>query len=112
MRWSSGWSRVATTWAFNGMVHRTLRTNASVRSTMTARTVAIVAPIGPRFGWVRVYVDGVFQRQVSLYAKTGSSRKIVWYRTFPTDGPKVVELRAVRTTSRNRVEIDAILTLR
>ena len=37
-------------------------TGASVKATFTGRTVGVVAPMGPRCGWVRVYIDGVFQR--------------------------------------------------
>jgi hypothetical protein len=109
MRWSSGWYRYETRFAWAGSVHRTLRTDSSVRATVTGRTVAIIAPVSASHGWLKVYVNGTLEAEVSLAAASSASRKIVWQKTYATDGQKVVELRTVRSSTQTRVDVDAIL---
>jgi hypothetical protein len=109
VRRSIGWTTISYRYAYAKTVSRTTRTGASWRTTVSARTLALVAPVGPRQGWVDVYVDGVRQNRVSLWASTGSSRQVLWVKTFSADARRVVELRAVRTTARWRVDIDALL---
>ena len=109
VRRSTGWSRVDDAQAFRGTLSRTTRTGASWQVTMNARTLAVVAPTGPRQGWFEIYVDGVYQTRITLYAATAESGKVLWAKTFPADTTKVIELRAVRSTARDRADLDAVL---
>jgi subtilisin len=109
MAWSSGWYRSDTVYASGGTTRYTTRRYASVRLTMTARTLAIVAPVGPTRGTAAVYVNGVYQATITLYSSTAASRRIVWTRTFDADGAKTIEIRSNATPGRPRIDVDAIL---
>ena len=104
-----GWFRYDTVYASGGTTRYTTRQGSNVRLTMTARTLAIVAPVGPTRGAAAVYVNGVYQATVSLYSKTGGSRRVIWTKTFSADGTKTIEIRAVGTYGRPRIDVDAIL---
>ena len=109
MRYSSGWLPWASKWASAGTMRYTTRAGASVKFTTTARTLAFVAPVDKNRGSARIYVDGVLQATVSLYSPVGVSRRIVWTKTFPAVGSKTIEIVAVGTAGRPRIDVDAIL---
>jgi hypothetical protein len=109
MQYTVGWYRSDTIYASGGTTRYTSRRNASVRLTMTARTLSIVAPVGPNRGTAAVYVNGVYQATITLYWKYGVSRRIVWTKTFGVDGLKTIEIRANGTFGRPRIDDDAIL---
>ncbi|MEX2011471.1 MAG: S8 family serine peptidase, partial [Chloroflexota bacterium] len=93
MKYSFGWYQSASASASGGSTRYTTRRNASVRLTMMAQTLSIVAPVGPNRGTAKIYVNGVFQATISLYWKVGVSRRIVWTKTFDADGLKTLEIR-------------------
>jgi subtilisin len=111
MRYGTGWRKLASSWAWRGTLARTERSGAVVRLAANARTVAIVAPVGPRQGWFRVFVNGVDRGRISLWAKVGASRKVLWVRTFE-DGLQRIELRAETSRTRYRADLDAIIVQR
>jgi hypothetical protein len=109
MRYSLGWYRYDSVYASGGTTRYTTRRGATVKLSMTARTFSIVAPVGPTRGTAAVYVDGVYQATITLYAKVAASRRIVWTKTFASDSPRTIEIRANGTYGRPRVDVDAIL---
>jgi subtilisin len=109
MRYSFGWYRSKSLAASNGTTRYTTRRNASAKLSITARILSIVGPVGPTRGSAAVYVNGVFQANISFYSKTSASQRIVWTMTFAADGTKRIEIRALRTAGRPRVDLDAIL---
>jgi subtilisin len=109
LRWTSGWSKGTSSWASGGTMRYTSRAGASVTLTTTAKTLAFVAPVSSNRGSARIYVNGVLQATVSLYASTGASRRILWTKTYAA-GTKQVRIEAVGTSGRPRIDVDAILT--
>jgi subtilisin len=109
MKYSAGWYRSYSRYASGGTTRYTTRRGASVRLTMNARTLAIVAPVGPTRGTANLYVNGVYQATISFYWKVGVSRRIVWTKTFEADGLKTLEIRANGTYRRPRIDVDAVL---
>jgi hypothetical protein len=109
MKYSAGWFRAASTYASGGSTRYTTRRAASVRLTMLAQTLAIVAPVGPTRGTANVYVNGVYQATITFYSKVAASRRIVWTKTFDADGLKTLEIRSNGTLGRPRIDIDAVL---
>ena len=109
MKYSTGWYRSASIYASGGSTRYTTRRNASVRLTMFARTLSIVAPVGPNRGTANIYVNGAYEATISLYWKVGVSRRIVWTKTFDADGLRTLEIRANGTAGRPRVDVDAVL---
>ena len=111
IRYSPGWYRATSSYASGGVLHYTTRAGASARLTTTARQLAIVAPVGPTRGGAGVYVDGVLQAKISLYSSTGASRKILWAKAFAS-GTHTIEIRALGTSGRPRIDLDAIVVIR
>jgi hypothetical protein len=109
MHYSLGWYRYDSIYASGGTTRYTTRRYASVKLTMTARILSIVAPVGPTRGRADVYVNGVYQATITLYSKVSAGRRIVWTKTFDVDGAKTIEIRALGTYGRPRVDVDAIL---
>jgi subtilisin len=109
MKYATGWYRSSSANASGGSTRYTTRRNASVRLTMMARTLSIVAPVGPTRGTANIYVNGVYQATINLYWKVGVSRRIVWTKTFEADGLKTLEIRANGTAGRPRIDVDAVL---
>jgi hypothetical protein len=109
VHWSSAWYRMSTTWAHRGTLTRSTANGARMDVRVNARTIALVAPTGPTSGWLRIYVDGVYQGQISLYSAKAATRKVLWVKTFAVGGHKLLELRSVRTQTRYRTDLDAIL---
>jgi hypothetical protein len=109
MKYSTGWYRSDSSSASGGTTRYTTGRNKSVRLTMNARTLSIVAPVGPTRGTANIYVNGVYQATISLYWKVGVSRRIVWTKTFEADGLKTLEIRANGTAGRPRFDVDAVL---
>jgi subtilisin family serine protease len=109
---SASWVRYSYAYAYGKSYSRSLASGAWLRMSVAARTVAIVAPTGPRQGWFKIYVNGVYQGQISLYSASGANRRVLWVKTFATGDTKVVELRAVRTSTRYRTDFDALVVVR
>lgn len=109
MRYSSGWHTYSSTAASGGRYHYTTRVGATVSYTTSARQFAINDRVSATGGWVYVYVNGVYQAKVSLYAAHGSYIHILWSKDFGTTATRTITLKAAGTASRPRVYMDALL---
>ena len=109
MHYSSGWHAAADRWASGGSTRYTIQRGPTVRLTVRARQLAIVGPVARNRGAAAVYVNGVYQGTISFFSRVAASRRVVWTRTFPTDAIRTIEVRALGTVGRPRIDIDAIL---
>ena len=109
MHYSTGWQMYASTAASGGRYHHTTRVGATVSLTTTARLFAISDRLGPLGGSVYVYVNGVYQGKVSLYASRGSYMHVLWSKDFGTSASRTITLKAAGSASRPHVYMDALL---
>jgi subtilisin len=109
IHYSASWRHGTSRWASGGTTAFTASNGAVARLTVAARQFAIVAPVSATRGKVAVYVDGVYQGTVSFYSKVAASRRVVWSKSFATTAVRTLELRVISTSTRPRVDIDAIL---
>ena len=109
MRYSSGWTNANRASAYLGKVSPTVRSGSVVTISTAAHTLALVAEVGPTGGWVEVTVNGSYQRRVSLWSSTTVGAQVLWIKTFPSDGPMLVELRSFTLGTRNTANVDALL---
>ena len=75
----------------------------------TARAIGVVAPTGPTRGTAAIYLDGIYQKTISLRASSGHSRQIVYVAAWSSVGSHRIE---IRSTSSKRIDLDAFVTLR
>lgn len=80
--------------------------------TFQGRSVAFVAPWGPRLGRARILVDGVPVVMVDLHAAAISGRHVVFARSWPADGSHVLRVEVSGTAGHPYVDVDAFLVLR
>jgi GH25 family lysozyme M1 (1,4-beta-N-acetylmuramidase) len=72
---------------------------------------AWVAYRGPGRGYARVYLDGVYQGAISLYASTNTAKPIVFAARWGTMSGHALKVVVVGTSTRPRVDVDAFLRL-
>jgi subtilisin len=111
---SSGALRVPPTWrtkkakkAYGGSVIQANGLTGSIRSAFRGKAVALVSPVAPRAGFLRVRVDGGNWSAVSLRAGKAGQRKIVWSR-YLGPGTHRVEISGWK----GRSALDALLIVR
>ncbi len=109
LRYSAGWYRGTSAYASGGTMAWSKRAGASVSVSTTARTLAFVAPVSNARGQARIYVDNVLQTTISLWASSGSSRRVLWVKTMPSYGLKTLRIEVVGTAGRPRIDVDAVL---
>jgi len=109
LRYSTGWQTLSSKYASGGRYHYTTRVGATVSFTTTARQFAIDDRVSPSGGWAYVYVNGVYQAKISLYASSGSYMHVLWSKDFGTSATRTITIKATGTAARPRVYLDAIL---
>jgi subtilisin family serine protease len=112
VRRSSGWTRYASANALGGYAAMTTRAGATLRYTFTGRGIAVVGAVGPTRGRLQVRLDGVHVAYVSTYAAKPGSRWVLHAMAVDPTRSHTLEVRALTTSSRPRVDIDAFLVLR
>ena len=111
---SAKWVRPAAGWqtsSSNGAIGRSLLTTRSRTSGLTSQiegqAFALVAPIGPGRGSLRLRVDGGPWRTVDLRARKTRARRVVYAADLPS-GRHTLEIRA----GSGEAALDALLLLR
>ncbi|MBO9610154.1 MAG: carbohydrate binding domain-containing protein [Paenibacillaceae bacterium] len=89
---------------FGGDVHTALDNGASAEYTFTGEAVDYVTELGPDSGGVDVYIDGAFDRSLSLTQPSRLVQQTVYTKTFSGSGTHTIKLVK---TSGVRVLLDA-----
>jgi hypothetical protein len=106
---AGNWQKLATSSAYKGTLLGSSSTSAKLSMTFTGRSLAIVAPKGPKRGAITIWIDGVVQKVVSLKASTATSRKVVFSWYSPTRGTHSVTVSPAGTTTYKAIRIDAFV---
>lgn len=109
--YSGTWKSVVNRYASGGTLKYTTRKGASATYTFTGSGVAWVAYRGPDRGSARVYVDGVYKKSISLYAKTYSAKQVVFAFNWGSTGKHTIKIVAAGTAGRPRIDVDAFVRL-
>ena len=110
---SSAWRFASTGWltkparaAFRGSLLVPGAAPKALISEFRGETVAIVAPVGPARGAIRVRIDSEPWQVVSLAGAANQQRRVVFSRRL-ADGPHVLKIQRAS----GQVAVDAILIL-
>jgi GH25 family lysozyme M1 (1,4-beta-N-acetylmuramidase) len=111
VKYSGTWTRSYATAASAGSLRYATRAGASATFTFTGSGVAWVAYRGPNRGSVGLYVDGVFQRTLSLYAKAYSAKQVAYSFNWTENGKHTIKIVCLGTPGHPRVDLDAFIRL-
>jgi hypothetical protein len=103
------WQKLATSSAFKTTLVGSSTSTSRMWLTFTGRSLAIVAPKGPKRGSITISIDGVVQKVVSLKASTASSRRVVFSWFSPTPGTHTVTVSPTGTGTYTAIRIDAFV---
>jgi subtilisin family serine protease len=106
------WSKVSSSSATSGTLLSTRSNGASATYTFTGKGIAVVAPRSTSRGWLRIHVDGVLVKTVSLRTSTLQHRRILYAREWPASGTHTIKVTAVTSGSRPLVSLDAFIVVR
>lgn len=109
---SGTWLPSSSSTASGGRTVYTTATGAVMTFTFNGRTAALVAPMGPTRSSFKVYLDGVYQKTVSLYSSATKSRVVVYTTGTLAYKTHTLKLVHARVGSRIRGEVDAFVVLR
>jgi hypothetical protein len=109
IRWSAGWADQVSSGAYKGVLTRGTVNGATSTVTLVGRQLALVAEVGPKSGWIDITVNGTYDRRISLWNSTRVPARVLWLREYPTSTSMKIQLKAVTTSTRNTVNLDAFL---
>jgi beta-N-acetylhexosaminidase len=111
VRYSAGWSTVSSTGYSGGATRYASTPGASASYSFTGTSIGWVAALGPTRGSAKVYIDGTYQATVSLHAATSSLRRIVYVRSWSSQGAHTIRIVVVGSAGHPRVDLDAFVRL-
>lgn len=106
------WKTSSTSAASGGSTRYATTKNASVSMTVYGSGFAWVAPKGRTSGSARIYIDGVWITDVSLYRSTTLNKAIVYSIRWSAPGTHTVKLVVLGTSGHSRVDLDAFIVTR
>jgi GH25 family lysozyme M1 (1,4-beta-N-acetylmuramidase) len=106
------WRTVTASSASGGSLKYATTRGASATFTFSGAAVSWVAAKGPTRGAAKIYVDGHYWALFSLYSSKSQSRRIVFSRTWASNGTHTLKIIVVGTSGHPRVDIDAFVRLR
>ncbi|HET7678301.1 MAG TPA: S8 family serine peptidase, partial [Candidatus Limnocylindrales bacterium] len=109
--YSGYWPTQRAASAMGGSLRYTTTRGARASFVFTGRAVTWIAHRGPSRGKAAIYVDGVFIGTVDLYASVTKPRSLIFTKSWGTRGRHVLTIRALGTSGRPRVDLDAIAFL-
>ena len=95
-----------------GKAKETQTTNARGRISTTARSIAWVGRKGPGRGLAEVWVDGKLAATIDLGATTVGPRSVLYAKSWSSAGSHTVLVKALGTSGRPLVEVDAFLVVK
>ncbi len=105
-RYSGTWSSVSSTSYWGGKAVATSIAGRNVRFTFTGRAVAWITLKSPARGKAAIYLDGVYQTTVDLYASATQAQRVGWATTWSTSATRTMEVRVLGTSGRPRIDVD------
>jgi hypothetical protein len=105
--WRKGWTSKAS----GGSLGYSWQAGAVATFTFTGTEVALVGTHGPERGATRIWVDGVFEAEIDMYADADRWRALYFTRRWEAAGTHVIGIEVVGTESRPRIDVDAALYL-
>lgn len=105
-RYTGTWSSVSSTSYWGSKAKAASVAGRNVKFTFTGRSVAWVSLKAPSRGKVAIYVNGVYQATVDLYAASTQAQRVAWAKTWTTSATRVLEVRVLGTAGRPRVDVD------
>ena len=112
LTYQGSWSNVSNGSATKGTLKDSRKTGATVRRSVTARSIAVIAPTSAKRGWLEIRVNGTLLKTVSLKTSSVAHRRIVWAGSWSNSATRTIELRVVRDGNRPRVSLDGLLFLK
>jgi hypothetical protein len=104
---AGGWHRRAARGALGDTLLVASGSTASLRTSLSGRSVAIVAPVGPERGRVRVRIDGGAWQEVTMRRPRSALRRVVFATAFGR-GTHRLEIQGLA----GKTAIDAVLFVR
>ena len=112
VRYSASWKKASSSSATSDTLMSTTSSGAWARYTFTGKGIAVVMPRSPSRAWVEIRIDGVYAGKLSLWASSLKARQTVFSRGWSTSATRSIELRAVTSSSRKLVSLDAFVVTR
>jgi hypothetical protein len=109
--WAGYWATGTSPYHWGGHTRYAGVAGRSATFSFTGRSAAIVAPVGPTRGSMKVYVDGIYRRTVTSYATANGYRRILYEVTWVEAGPHTVKVVVVGSPGHPRAEIDGMAIL-
>jgi hypothetical protein len=106
------WTVVSSSSYSGGSARYASTAGRSVSYTFTGRSIAFVAVRGPGRGSARIYVDGVLQTTINLWASTATYRFVGYSKTWTTSAKHTIKVVVLGTAGHPRIDADAFVTLR
>jgi hypothetical protein len=110
--YTPSWKKDGSSSATTDTLMTTTSTGARARYTFTSKGIAVVMPRSSTRGWVEVRIDGTYVGKYSLWASSLKARQTIFSRSWSTTAARTIELRAVTSSSRRLVSLDAFLVTR
>jgi hypothetical protein len=109
--YTGAWITVADPASLGGHARRTTAAGATATFTFSGRSAAWVGRLGPGYGKVRIYVDGILASTFDLNRSTASARQIIFAAAWSTSGHHTIRLVNLGTTGRPAALVDAFYSL-
>jgi hypothetical protein len=110
--YSAGWTTVSSAAYSGGSAKSASVAGTYVTFSFTGRAVAFLSYKSTTRGSVRIYVDGVLKKTVSLYSTTVRTRQLVFAYAWPAYGSHKLKLVVVGTAGHPRVDVDGFAVLK
>ena len=107
--YDGGWRTQRLAGASGGSATMTRRGSATATLTFRSRSVAVVAPKGPAYDSLRIWIDGRQVATVSLRASRPQERVVVYSAMWGAWSQRTVKVEALGSGSLRRVAIDAFV---
>jgi hypothetical protein len=103
---SSRWTTKPRSTALGGSILKARGKTASTRIVVSGKAVALVSPIGPSRGKLRVRIDGGSWENIDLGASSDADRRVVWSHKL-SPGKRTIEVQGVSGKS----AVDALFVI-
>jgi hemin uptake protein HemP len=110
--YSTGWALTSDTAAYGGKLRTTSTVDSTATMTFSGRSLAIVAPLGPAYGSIRICIDpGVSTAgctTATLHSTTAVERDIIYVSGPLAAGSHIVQ---ITSPSRSSIALDGFVVL-